>query len=843
VAITQPRRPTLHATLPPFEVRMRRRLSPPLAVAACAALAARAAAQGAPPPTAAAALPPGAPPQLGRAPLRDVVAALSDSEKVRLVIGGGIGLPPGIPVQLFPPPLRAPTPTPDDSAWRVPGAVGRTHAVRRLGIPSLILADGPAGVRIDPIRPGPDGTPDSARTYHATAWPVGTLLASTWDTALVRRVGLALGTEAREYGVDVLLTPGMNLHRNPLGGRNFEYYSEDPLVTGNVAAAMVDGVQAAGVGTAVKHFVANEQEFNRTRLNSTISERALRELYLRPFQRVIARARPWTVMTSYNLVNGTHTAESRVLLTDVLRGEWGFRGLVMSDWYGGVDAGGMLAAGNDLLMPGTGMQMQAVRAALAGGTLARAHLDTSVTRVLELVLRSPAFRGVPHGDRPDLAASAAVARQAAADGMVLLRNVARGARPTLPLATGPARGRAVAAFGNTSYDPIAGGTGSGNVNRAYAISVAQGLDSAGLRVDTALAGAYTRHLAAARAKLPPRNPMMDLFGTPPRIAELAPDAAAVEAAAGRADVAVVTVGRIAGEGSDRKVADDFELTAAERALLQQVSAAFRARGKPVVVVLNVGGPIEVASWRDQADAILLAWQPGQEGGRAVADVLTGRVNPSGKLATTFPLRYADVASAKDFPGRVLPGAKPPTHPLEGRASENTYAEGVYVGYRYHGTFRVAPAYAFGHGLSYTTFAYGDLRLATPTFTDSLTATVTVTNGGRVAGREVAQLYLSAPRGALDKPERELKGFAKTRLLAPGASETLTFRLVPADLASFDPAASAWVAEAGAYTVRVGGSSAAEGTRATFQLPRRLVVEQRRGRLAPAAPVTELRATR
>jgi beta-glucosidase len=552
---------------------MHLRLAPTLALAGLVAAGVRpsAAQNPAPPAPSAGARPAGALPQLGRAPLRDVVAALTDSEKVRLVVGGGIGLPPEVPVDMFPPQLRAPAPTPDDSAWRVPGAVGRTHAVRRLGIPSLILSDGPAGVRIDPIRRGPDGKPDSSRTYYATAWPAGTLLASSWDTALVRRVAAAFGAEAREYGVDVMLAPGVNLHRNPLGGRNFEYYSEDPLVSGLMAAAMVDGVQAAGVGMSVKHFVGNEQEFNRTRLNSAISERALRELYLRAFEIAVRRARPWTVMSSYNLVNGTHTAESRALLTDLLRGEWGFGGLVMSDWYGGVDPAAMLAAGNDLIMPGTGVQMDAVRAALAGGRLTRAQLDTNVTRVLELVLRSPAFRRVPHSDRPDLRAHAAVARQAAAESMVLLRNeaprgAAGGPRPALPLAAGLARGATVAAFGNTSYDLVAGGTGSGNVNRAYTISVAQGLDSAGLPVDTVLAGAYTRYLAAERAKLPPRNPMMDLLAPPKRIAELAPNAALVRDAAGRAAAAVVTIGRVAGEGGDRKVADDFELTAAERAV-------------------------------------------------------------------------------------------------------------------------------------------------------------------------------------------------------------------------------------------------------------------------------------
>ena len=822
---------------------MRRRHA--LALASLALVAGRRAA--------AQASPSAAPPQLGRAPLRDVVAALTDSEKVRLLVGTGLILPAGMSTDMLPAGMRGPARTAGDDAVRVPGSAGQTNAVRRLGIPAIVLSDGPAGVRIDPVRPGPDGRPDSTRTYYATHFPIGTLLASSWDTALVRRVGAAFGEEVRDYGVDVLLGPGMNIHRNPLGGRNFEYYSEDPLVTGLVASAMVGGIQAAGVGTSVKHFVANEQEFNRTRLNSAVSERALRELYLRPFQMVVRRAQPWTVMSSYNLVNGTHTAESHDLLTDLLRREFGFRGVVMSDWFGGEDAIAMVAAGNDLLMPGTVTQERALRDAVASGKLPRATLDTSVTRVLELVLKTPTFRGVQPSGRPDLRAHAAVARSAAAEGMVLLRNERSGAGPNaraaLPLAAGRAQGTAVAVFGNTSYDPIAGGTGSGDVNRAYTISVAQGMDSAGLRVDAAVAGAYARHLTAERAKLPPRRGLA-LFGAAPAIPELAPDAALVRQAAERAEAAVVTLGRIAGEGADRKVADDFELRAPERALLRQVSAAFRARGKPVVVVLNVGGPVEVASWRDQADAILLAWQPGQEGGRAIVDVLTGGVNPSGKLATTFPMRYADVPYAGDFPGHAKPGAAAASNPMLGATpSENTYSEGVYVGYRYYRTFGKAPAYAFGHGLSYTTFRYGALQLtgAPAGAADSLTATVTVTNTGRVAGREVAQLYVSAPvatgPGALGKPERELRGFAKTALLQPGSSETVTFRIGTADLASFDAAASAWVADAGSYTVRVGGASDIDGGRATFRLPRRVVVERSRPLLAPRTPVAELRAER
>ena len=780
-------------------------------------------------------------PQLGRAPLQAVVAALSDSEKVRLVVGRGLILPEGMPTNMMPPAMQGTPRTPDDRPLQVPGSAGETHAVRRLGIPAITLADGPAGVRIDPIRNGSNGKPDSTRTFYATAFPVGTLLASSWDTALVRRVGVSFGEEARDYGVDVLLMPGMNLHRNPLGGRNFEYYSEDPLVTGLMAAAMVEGVQSTGVGTSVKHFVANEQEFNRTRLNSAISERTLRELYLRPFQTVVRRAKPWTVMSSYNLVNGTHTAENRDLLTDILRGEWAYRGLVMSDWFGGEDPIAMVNAGNDMLMPGTGGQEAALRAALASGTLSRAALDTSVTRVLELVLRTNAFRGSHPTERPNLRAHAAIARQAATDGMVLLRNemvgTAPGARPALPLMAG----RVVAAFGNTSYDPIAGGTGSGNVNRAYTVSLAQGLDSARLRVDSAVSGAYARYLTAERAKLPPGNPM-NFFAPPPVIGEMALDPAFVRQTAERADVAVITLGRIAGEGGDRKVADDFALRATEKALVEQVAAAFHARGKSVVVVLNIGGPIEMASWRGLADAILLAWQPGQEGGHAIADVLVGKVNPSGKLATSFPVAYSDIPYADDFPGRAKAGSAP-GNMMTGQPSENAYNEGVFVGYRYASTFGKAPAYAFGHGLSYTSFRYDCLRVSpAPTgVAGSMTVTATVTNSGRVAGREVVQLYISAPHGTLDKPERELRAFAKTGLLQPGASATITFRLALSDLASFDPTASAWTTDAGTYTARVAGSSSVEGVHATFAVAQSVVVERTRHLVAPREPVAELKA--
>ncbi|UYZ64473.1 glycoside hydrolase family 3 C-terminal domain-containing protein [Hymenobacter weizhouensis] len=761
-------------------------------------------------------------PQLGKASIKEVLAALTPEEKVKLVVGMGF-YPSGFPAGMLPPG----DPGDDKVPEKVPGAAGRTHAIPRLGIPSLTLADGPAGVRIDPIRNG-----DSTKTYYATAFPVATLLASSWDTALVRTVGQAFGREVRAYGIDVLLAPGMNIHRNPLGGRNFEYYSEDPVVTGNLVAAFVNGVESNGVGTSIKHFAVNNQEFNRMKLNSQVSERALREIYLKGFELAVKKAQPWTVMSSYNKVNGTYTSESPDLLTTLLRQEWGFAGLVMTDWYGGLNAAAQLKAGNDLLMPGTAAQTQALLAALRNGQLTTAQLDANVTRVLELVLKSPTFRNLTASSSPPLQANAAVARRGAAESMVLLRNQAQ----TLPLKAG----RTVALFGNTSYNLIAGGTGSGDVNRAYTVSPAQGLAAAGFTVHAPLSQAYSQYLRAEKAKLPKTKGLLD---PAPVIAEMPLEAAQVPLYAQAADVAVVTLGRSAGEGGDRQVANDFTLTAAEQTLLKQVATAFHAQGKKVVVVLNVGGVMEVASWRDQADAILLAWQPGQEGGHALADVLSGQVNPSGKLATTFPVAYTDVPYSADFPGRVKSGAAPPASSFQGQDAENTYQEGVYVGYRYFTTFQVRPAYEFGHGLSYTSFTYSPLQLSKPTASGQLTATLTVTNTGRVAGREVVQLYVGAPAERLTKPVRELKAFAKTGVLAPGKSQTLTFRLTAADLASYHTGPAAWVAEAGTYTVQAGASSLDIKQRASFQLPKEIVSEKSRPLLVPQSAIAELPAPR
>jgi beta-glucosidase len=722
-------------------------------------------------------------PQLGKSPTRDVVAAMTREEKVSLVTGTGMRRP-GLPPERQGPAVG-------ETKAGVPGAAGTTFAIPRLGIPSIVLADGPAGLRIQPTRDG------ASRTFYCTAFPIATQLASSWDTELVERVGRAMGNEAKEYGVDVLLAPALNVHRNPLGGRGFEYYSEDPLVSGRMAAAMVKGVQSQGVGTSPKHYVANDHEWNRNTIDVQVKERALREIYLQGFEIVVREGKPWTVMSSYNKVNGTYTSESPALLKGVLRDEWGFDGLVMTDWFGGRDAVAQMQAGNELLMPGTGRQQQDLLAALASGALTEEVLDRNVALILDVIRRTPAFLGDRHSDAPDLKAHAQVGRAAAADGMVLLRNAG-----VLPLATA----KKLALLGNTSYSMITGGTGSGDVKEAYSISLLQGLKDAGLLVDEVLAQSYTGFIKEQEAKRPP-SPRP--FATPAPIPEMTVPQGEIVRLARDADLALVTIGRNSGEFRDRKREDDFELAAAEKELLQAVAAAFHAQKKKLLVVLNVGGVIETASWRELPDAILLAWMPGQEAGHAIADVLTGRTPPSGKLATTFPLKWEDVPSSANFPGKTLLGPDPDaTGPMSrgDRAAEVVYEDDIWVGYRHFTTKGVATAYPFGFGLSYAEFQYSGLKLSRPTFEGELMASVTIQNVGQYPGREAAQLYLSAPGKIAPKPALELKGFAKTRLLKPGESQTLTFTLTARDLASFDEASRSWLAEAGSYSVKIGASS-------------------------------------
>lgn len=731
-------------------------------------------------------------PQLGKNPTSEVVAALTREEKVKLVTGTGMRIP-GMPAAQQAPAVGA-------LKARVPGAAGNTLGVPRLGIPSIVVADGPAGLRIAPKRDG------DTRTYYCTAFPIATLLASSWDEALVARVGGAVGGELKDYGVDILLAPALNIHRNALGGRNFEYYSEDPLVAGRMAAAMVKGVQGQGVGTSVKHFAANNHEWNRNVINVKVSQRALREIYLRGFEIAVRESKPWTVMSSYNRINGTYTSESPELLKGVLRYDWGFDGLVMTDWFGGKDAVAQMKAGNELLMPGTPVQQKALMDALESGALKEDVLDRNVALILEVVNRTPAFQKYKYSDTPDLKANAQVSREAAAQGMVLLKNAG-----VLPLEAGAK----LALFGNGSYSTVTGGTGSGDVNEAYSISLLQGLKDAGLQADAVLAERAARHITAEEAKRP--APPMPFMPKPP-IAEMAVAADEIARTARETDLALLTITRDSGEFRDRARENDFDLSAGEQATIKAVADAFHAQGKKLLVVLNIGGVIETTSWRDQADAILNAWQPGQEAGHAIADVLTGRTPPSGKLATTFPVKWEDFPSSANFPGKTLEGPDPNARGIFARgdrAAEVEYEDDIWVGYRHFATKGVKPSYPFGYGLSYTTFEYSGLRLSASTFEGKLSASVTVKNTGRTAGREVVQLYLSAPGKSAPKPALELKAFAKTKTLKPGESEVVTLTLGPRELASFDTTQSGWVAEAGTYTVRIGASSEDIRQTATF----------------------------
>ena len=667
----------------------------------------------------------------------------------------------------------------------------------------MVLADGPAGLRIDATREG-----DSA-TYYCTHFPIGTLLASTWNTQLVEEVGQAIGEEVKEYGADVLLAPALNIMRNPLCGRNFEYYSEDPVVAGKTAAAYITGVQKNDVGTSIKHFAANNQETNRMNTDAHISQRALREIYLKGFEIAIKESKPWTVMTSYNYINGVYSSESKDLVQTILRDEWGYEGTVMTDWFGGKDGAKQMWAGNDMLQPGKAEQFDSIVAGVKSGKLDEADLDRNVQRVLNLVERSPRFQGYQYSNKPDLKAHAAVTRQSAAEGMVLMKN-----NEALPLKESV---KNVALYGCTSYDFIAGGTGSGNVNHAYVVSLLDGLKNGGYTVSDELKTAYEQYIADAKeaqkkaleemAKKDKQAAMLASFmpGTLPAEKQFTADELAAQANV--ADVAIITIGRISGEFLDRKAAD-FNLNASERLLIQQVCEVYHKAGKQVVVLLNIGGVIETASWKDMPDAILCAWQAGQEGGNSVVDVLSGKQSPSGKFTMTWPVNFTDAYSSRNFPIDEDPKIDMLNQGQKGNVRNvdyTDYEEDIYVGYRYFDSFDVPVSYPFGFGLSYTTFEYSDAKIAQKN--DIYDVTVTVKNTGAREGKEVVELYISAPDNkAANKPAKELKAFAKTKQLKPGESETLTLSITAADLASFDEAASAWVVAEGEYQFLVGASS-------------------------------------
>ncbi|MBQ9192300.1 MAG: glycoside hydrolase family 3 C-terminal domain-containing protein [Bacteroidales bacterium] len=717
-------------------------------------------------------------PQLSKDNMEDVIKSMTLQEKATLLVGGARavvidGVPTGV-------------------AAEVPGAAGNTRPIERLGIPGTVLADGPAGLRIQPARKGTDAT------FYCTGFPVGTLLASSWDTEMVEEMTKAMGNEVLEYGVDVLLAPGMNIHRNPLCGRNFEYFSEDPLLSGKMAAAYVRGVQSNGVGTSVKHYAANNQETNRTENDARISQRALREIYLKNFEIAVKESAPWTVMSSYNQLNGEYTQQKLDLLTTVLRDEWGFKGIVMTDWGNKAGTVKSAKAGNDLMEPGNQNEIDRIVAGVQDGTISPEELDRNVRNMLTYIVRTPHFKGYKYSNKPDLKAHAAVARKAAAESIVLLRNE----KETLPL-KGDEK---VALYGISSIDFVAGGTGSGDVNKAYVVNMEDAMTQAGFTLDRSLADYYKAFIAYDKAQNALSGTQFSWFSRR-KLAEVAIPAAAIQNEAKANDVAVVVLGRNAGEGADRKQIDDFELTNVERELLRDVSTAYHAAGKKVVVVLNIGGVIETASWKHMVDAIVLPWSPGQEGANAVADVLTGKVNPSGKLPMTFPVNFMDHPSSANFPynynaQQARGFGRGPRKPVKD-VDYTDYEEGVWVGYRHFQTHGVEVSYPFGYGLTYSYFVYSNPVVKATA--DGFEASVTVTNQGKVAGKEVVEVYVHAPEGGLEKPDQELKAFGKTKLLAPGESQTLTFKVDAYSLASFNEATSAWEAAAGVYTVNFGAS--------------------------------------
>ena len=747
-------------------------------------------------------------PQLGKAPLEKVIQAMTVDEKIRLLTGTG-EVAEDILVAV------------GETDKIVPGAAGTTYPILRLGIPAMVMADGPAGLRISARR---DSCP---RTFYCTAFPVATLLASTWNTDLVQQVGQAMGNEVLEYGCDILLAPALNIHRNPLCGRNFEYYSEDPFLTGKIAVAMVKGIQQNGVGTSVKHFAVNNQETNRIANDAILSPRAMREIYLKGFEMVVKEANPWTVMSSYNKINGVYTSESYDLLTTILRKEWGYQGMVVTDWFGGRDAVGQVQAGNDLLMPGKIRQQDSIRQALKTGKLSMADVDRNVRRVLELILKTPRFKGYPYSEQPDLKAHASVTREAAAEGMILLKNDGK----TLPLA---ADVRDIAVFGNTSYQFIAGGTGSGDVEEAYSVSLEEGLTGAGFILDKGLKQHYLDYIRAEESKIDWKKYN---HVTPPRIVECTLDEGLIRRKAEETDMAMITIGR--------KVKDDFELCADEREMLEKVTRIFHQEGKKVVVILNIGGVIETASWKDRPDAILLAWQGGQEGGNSVADILSGKVNPSGKLPMTFPVRYEDAASSENFPligdeealdiyREFYTGPKGTDRP---NIDFTRYEEGIYVGYRYFDKYRVDVSYPFGFGLSYTGFTYSKPRYLRTE--QGYEFSCTVTNTGKIPGKEVVQLYIAAPGKTMVKPQKELKAFAKTKILAPGESEVVRLVVGLSELASFDEQASCWAVESGRYLAIWGSSSRDCRLKQSFTLRQAVTGEEVHRVLLPVRQLEEL----
>ena len=718
----------------------------------------------------------------------DLLSKLTLDEKIHLLKGSGIKSALGM------------------SSDGIPGAVGTIVPTPRLGLPEIYLSDGPAGLRIASKRKNQD------RTYYCTAFPIGTLLASTWDKDLVESVGNSMGNEALNYGIDVILGPGVNIHRHPLCGRNFEYYSEDPFLSGNIGAAMVNGIESNGVGTSPKHFVVNNQETSRNWNDAIVSERALREIYLKGYEIIVKESQPWTIMTSYNKINGTYAPENKRLVTEILKNEWGFEGVVMTDWYGGQSATAIINAGNDLIEPGTKNDWNELKDSAADGSLPISNIDASVKRILKLILKSKKMENYNFKNNPDLEKHALITRKSAAEGMVLLKN----SENTLPMK----KINNIALIGSSSYEFIAGGTGSGDVEEAYSIALDDALIDNGFKINDAALNEYLKQnseniknkedtaeipgaIGVAMSMMNPYTPIKMQYST--KLLNKISEAS---------DLAIITIGRNSGESSDRVLENDFLLSEKEEQMIKKTGDVFHSKGKKVVVILNIGGVIETSSWKDQPDAILLAWQGGQEGGNSVVDILTGKVNPSGKLPMTFPIDVNDHKSTLNFPmdGEKLKFTdmifgvdydKPENERIKNK-DYTIYEEGIYVGYRHFDKNNIKVSYPFGYGLSYTNFEYSDLKVIRQD--QEINLSLKVKNIGKAIGKEVVQVYISKTNSEIDRPLKELKGFSKTGLLNTDESANLNIVIPISDFSYWNEEINNWSIENGEYNILVGSSS-------------------------------------
>ncbi len=625
-----------------------------------------------------------------------------------------------------------------------------TTPVEHLGIPELTVSDGPHGVRrveeVDNLL---------ANSLPATCFPTASCMASTWDVDLIHAVGQAIAEECIALKVDVVLGPGANMKRTPLCGRNFEYYSEDPYLAGEMAVSFITGVQSKGVGTSLKHFAANNQEYQRLSINAEIDERTLREIYLPAFETAVKRARPWTVMCAYNKLNGTFCSEHHRLLVEILKGEWGFEGFVVSDWGAVHDRVASLKGGVDLEMPGPrDRRVKAVVEAVRSGELSESVLDESARRILGIVFKAAK---TPKGGRFDIAAHHALARRVAAEGMVLLKN-----NGILPLKDQ----KHIAVIGRTAKEAHFQGGGSSHINPTQ-------VDDPFVELQN-LAG-------DARLSYAEGYPKDESF-----------DQSLIDEAVQNAQSAQVALLYIAlpeskeSEGYDRP---DLDLTPHQIVLIKAVAAV----QPDTVVILNSGAPVVMGEWIDSAAAVLEAWMMGQAGAGAIADVLYGKVNPSGKLAETFPHRLIDTPAYINYPGGN---------------GEVRYGEGIFIGYRYYDSKEIPVLFPFGFGMSYTTFDYQNPRVSSPSFrdVDGLTVSVDVTNTGKIAGKEAVQVYVHDHKSKLTRPPKELKGFAKVEL-QPGETRTVTVALDSRAFAYYHPGYRQWITEDGEFDVLIGASSA------------------------------------